>query len=88
MLGDWNARLIYPITEIEEDIMGKHTMHKDGNQSDTSTESMRENRNLMVGFCMTNELKTVSTMYRKTQKNSDIHQNRNGARRTNTCRHT
>lgn len=66
IVGDWNARLIYPIVEAEEEVMGKHTLHEDGNIIATIfTENMRENRDLMMEFCMTNELKVTNTMYRK-----------------------
>ena len=38
MIGDWNARLLYPTTQIEEELIGKHTMHNNVNISDFFTE--------------------------------------------------
>ena len=65
ILGDWNARLIYPISTDEEEIMGKHTMHTNTETINRLTNSMRENRDLMMEFCMTNEMKVTNTMCRK-----------------------
>ncbi len=65
IMGDWNARLIYPITIEEEEVMGKHTLHENGEKVENHTEGMRENRDLMIECCMTNELKIMNTMYRK-----------------------
>ena len=63
--ADWNARLIYPTTENEETIMGKFTLHNNGNKIEAFTEAMKENRDLMIEFCLTNEMKVVNTMYKK-----------------------
>ena len=65
IMGDWNARLMYPITAEEEEIMGRHTMHTDGNQIHQLPENMRENKDLLTELCMTNELRVANTMYRK-----------------------
>ena len=48
ILGDWNARLIYPITAEEERIMGKHTMHEDNTAIESLTEHTRDNRDMML----------------------------------------
>ena len=63
--ADWNARLIYPRTENEEQIMGKHTLHNNGYKIETFTEAMKEHRDLMIEFCMTNDMRVVNTMYKK-----------------------
>jgi len=69
ILGDWNARLIYPQSENEEHIMGKHTMHEDEDPEamERLGPGMLENRELLTELCMTNELRIVNTMYRKTK---------------------
>ena len=64
-MGDFNARLIYPSTAEEEEIMGKHTMHCNSEGLERLTETMRDNRDLMTELCMTNEMRVMNTMYRK-----------------------
>ena len=66
ILADWNARLIYPTSVEEEEVMGKHTLHQNDDILLKFTESMRENRDIMMEFCMTNDMKVTSTMFRKT----------------------
>ena len=44
ILGDWNARLAYPMPEIEQEIIGKHTLHQDSEIVMNFTESMKESR--------------------------------------------
>ena len=45
--------------------MGKHTMHKDNEELNNFLEGMTENRELMVEFCLSNELKVMNIMFRK-----------------------
>ena len=68
--ADWNARLIHPRTENEERMMGKYTLHTDGDIIETFTEAMKENRDLMIEFCMTNDMRIVNTMYKTRQDNT------------------
>ena len=63
IMGDFNARLIFPTTQ--EEAMGKHTMHTNGSKIELLAESMRENRDLMMELCMTYKLKATNTTYRK-----------------------
>ena len=46
--GDWNARLIYPMSETEEEIVAKHTMHSNSDMVPRFTQRTRQNRDLMV----------------------------------------
>ena len=64
-MGDFNARLIYPTTDDEEVIMGKHTLHNNAAILEDHTDDMRDNRNLLVEYCITNEIRVTNTMYRK-----------------------
>ena len=64
ILGDFNARLIYPSTEEEELIMGKHTMHDNSETVDELADNVRDNRDQLITFCTTNELRVTNTMYR------------------------
>ena len=66
IIGDWNARLIYPNTDEEHAIMGKHTLHENAEWLGRHTEGMKEHRDMMIEFCITNELMVTNTMYRKT----------------------
>ena len=66
-MGDWNARLIYPSSDLENTIMGKFTMHKDDSKIENLTDSMRENRELMVAFCAANEMIVTNTTYKTPQ---------------------
>ena len=45
--------------------MVKHTMYPNGDEINSMADKVKENRNLMVEFCLTNELRVVNTMYRK-----------------------
>ena len=42
--GDWNARLIYPTSEEEEQIIGKHTLHENASALEQFSNGMLENR--------------------------------------------
>ena len=67
ILGDFNSRLIYPITGEEELIMGKHTLHNNADtlELETFTDDMKDNRDLLTTLCTQNELRVLNTMYRK-----------------------
>ena len=45
--------------------MGKHTLHTDTGKLRDFTEGMKENRDMMIELCGTNELMVMNTMYRK-----------------------
>ena len=67
-MGDFNARLIYPTTDVEETIMGKYTLHVDDTQleQETFTDDMMDNRDLLIEYCIQHTMKVKNTMYRKT----------------------
>ena len=65
IIGDWNARLIYPANEVEEEIMGKHTLHRNADTVHNLNEAMLENRSNLIDFATINNLKVVNTQYRK-----------------------
>ena len=67
IVGDFNARLIYPNNSTEEESIGKFTMfeNKDYLSNSNYKEGMLENRELLMQFAMTNEMKITSTMYKK-----------------------
>ena len=56
--------------------MGKHTMHENDNAIEHLSESMRENRELMVEFCVANEFKVANTMFRKPLDRTATYRNR------------
>ena len=60
ILGDWNARLVYPMSEIGDEIMGKHTMHQSSDIAINFTGSMKESRDLLVEFRETNKFKITN----------------------------
>ena len=59
------TRLIYPRNDLEENIMGKYTMHKNTIALDKFNEGMIDNRDRMMEFATTNSLKICNTMYKK-----------------------
>ena len=65
IIGDRNARLIYPATHTEEDITGKHTMHIDSSTLEHLTEVMTETRELFIEFCAADEFKVGNAMFPK-----------------------
>ena len=65
ILGDFNSRLIYPTNEVEERIMGNHTLHQNGAAIENLTDEMMDNRDLLIEYCVRHELKVTNTMYRK-----------------------
>ena len=56
---------MYPINTEEETIMGKHTMHDNDELIHTMTDDVRDNRDLLVQYCTTHDLRVANTMYRK-----------------------
>lgn len=76
ILGDWNAILIYPISAIEEQVIGKHTMHQNSDPVTNFIESMRENRHLLVEFCAAIELLIRNTMFKKPLDNTATYRKR------------
>ena len=65
-MGDFNARLKYPVTTEEEQIMGKYTLHEDGTMVTDMPNDTRDNRDYLIEYCTTHELRVLNTMYRKT----------------------
>ena len=67
IIGDFNARLIYPNNNTEREAIGNYTMYenKDYLSNSNYKEGMLENRELLMQFTMANELKITNTMYRK-----------------------
>ena len=65
MLGDWDARTIYPPTQTGEEIVGRNTMHNNSHIIFNFSGSIIENSNLFEESCAANELKVASTMFRK-----------------------
>ena len=65
LLADWNARLVYPMSEEEQEIMGTHTLHTNADYVQRFSEDMRDNRNLFTELCIANGFKVMNTMFRK-----------------------
>ena len=63
--GDWNARLIYPTSEEEELIMGKHTLHEDPTAMNLFTAGMNDNRERMIELAKTYNLVAMNIRFRK-----------------------
>ena len=63
--GDWNARLIYPTTEEEELIFGKHTLHEDATAIDLFTAGMNDNRERIIELAKIYNLVAMNTKFRK-----------------------
>ena len=63
--GDWNARLIYPTSEEEELIIGKHTLHEDATAMNPFTAGMNDNRERMIELAKTYNLVAMNTRFRK-----------------------
>ena len=66
--GDWNARLIYPTSEEEELIMGKHTLHEDATAMDLFTAGMNDNIERIIEFAETYNLVAMNIRFRKRHK--------------------
>ena len=82
IVGDFNARLIYPNNSTEEEAMGKFTMHENNEHMRHAnyTEGMLENRELLTQFAMAN------TMYKKTHRKTSNIQNNKGQYRSHLRR--
>ncbi len=67
IVGDFNARLIYPGNSTEEEAMGKFTMYENNSilTSPNFKEGALENRGLLLQFTLSNELKIVNAMYQQ-----------------------
>ena len=63
ILGDWNARLVYPIPEDRREIMGKYTMRSSVILH--SAECMRESRHLCIEFRAANNSTVTGALCRK-----------------------
>ena len=66
--GDWNARLIFPTSTEEEEIIGKHTMHEDSSVMNAFTAGMNDNRERMIELAKTYNLISMNTRFRKRQE--------------------
>ena len=65
IIGDLNARMIYPNNDTEEEIMGKYTMYENKEQMEKLTEGMLENRELLAQLTTANDMELINTMYKK-----------------------
>ena len=65
IVGDFNARLIYPGNSTEEEVMGKFTMFDNKEEMRRLREPMLENRELLVQFTLANELRIINSMFKK-----------------------
>ena len=63
--GDWNARLIFPTSTEEEEIIGKHTMHEDSSVMNAFTAGMHDNRERIIELAKTYNLIAMNTRFRK-----------------------
>ena len=63
--GDWNARLIYPTSTEEKEIIGKHTMHEDDSVMNLFTAGMNDNRERIIELAKTYNLIAMNTRFRK-----------------------
>ena len=62
--GDRNARLIFPTSTEEEDIIGKHT-HEDSSVMNAFTAGMNDNRERIIELSKTYNLIAMNTGLRK-----------------------
>ena len=67
IVGDFNARLIYPNNSTEEEAIGKFTMYENNEYLSHSNykEGMLENRDLLMQFALANTFKITNTTYKK-----------------------
>ena len=66
IIGDINARVIYPQNaEEEEEAIGKHTMLEQKEDIKKLTDSMLENKELLIQFVNSNDLKIMNTRFKK-----------------------
>jgi len=63
--GDWNARLIYPTSTEEGEIIGKQTMHEDNSAMNSFTAGMNDNRERIIELAKTYNLIAMNTRFRK-----------------------
>ena len=63
--GDWNARLIFPTSTEEEEIIGKHTMHEDSSVMNAFTAGVNDNRERIIELSKTYNLIAMNTRFRK-----------------------
>ena len=64
IIGDFNARMIYPNNDKEEETIGKYTMFENKEPMDKLTEGMLENRELLVQFTTADDMELLNTMYK------------------------
>ena len=69
IVGDFNARLIYPGNSTEEEIMGNFRMYDNKEEMRRLREPMLENRELLVQFTLANELRIINSMFKNILEN-------------------
>ena len=64
ILGDMNAKVLEAENEMEKTVMGKYTLKGTDEVADMR-EDVKDNRDRLIEFCISNELKLDNTMFQK-----------------------
>ena len=86
--GDWNARLIYPTSTEEEEVIGKHRMHEDDSVMDVFTAGMNDNRERIIELAKTYNLIATNTRFRKRLETNATYRKKKETDRINNERRT
>ena len=68
ILGDANARIHGRISEIENECVGRHVFGFGAQHVHALTEEQRENRQLLIDFCVFNDIMVMNTLFLKPDK--------------------
>ena len=63
-MGDMNAKVKEATNEVEEKIIGKHTLKGDRSPEDLKA-PVKENRDRLLEYCVDNGLRLANTMFNK-----------------------
>ena len=68
ILGDTNARLHGRISEVENECVGRHVFGFGAQHVHNLAEEQRENRQLLIDFCVFNDFTVMNTLFLKPDK--------------------